>query len=137
MTDSAELKKQIDELAALVASLNETLAPHRETVENLKSDNMEAYRAYQATVAKNNEQIKSVMEVMDEASRKIGQAERDISSKSYQYKALIEEEEKAARERERAEDLLLLNQKWDRLTAAAPWREWAKDHQIKAGHFIT
>jgi SNF2 family DNA or RNA helicase len=33
-------------------------------------------------------------------------------------------------------DELMLEQRWDAITAGAPWREWAKDHQIEAGKRI-
>src|SRR5690606_8480485 len=46
------------------------------------------------------------------------------------------EEERKAKELEEKAKLALLNERWDMLTAGAPWREWAEKHQIEAGHFI-
>src|SRR5699024_9784106 len=41
------------------------------------------------------------------------------------------------REEARQEHLDALAKQWDIRTMAAPWREWAKEHQIHAGHYIT
>ena len=124
------LKAEAEKLKAIVEPLN------NEKLSLQEAEN-DARIAYHAMVAKIREDKASLESKTFDYQRKLNQINADIARLEREEKEKKAQDELEAKRKEREADLLVLNEKWDKLTIAATWREMAKDHQIDAGHYIT
>jgi SNF2 family DNA or RNA helicase len=97
--------------------------------------------AYYAAIAEIRIKKQEADQRAYEAQRKaneIAARKRALEMELEAEKRRLEEErkaaEKAARQAEWEAANKALNERWDALTIGAPWREWAKDHQITGAH---
>lgn len=136
MSTSDDLRKQLEELQALVAEAKKNIAPIEESKQKLSQEENEAYRIYQETVARIRAEKMEIDNNAFEMRKKINELEQEtaVKQRDLQHQIKVEEEERRREEEELAN--LVLIEKWDKLTAAATWREWAKEHQIDAAHKI-
>lgn len=72
----------------------------------------------------------TAVEELYDVRKLLAASERNIES----LKRQIEQMERANL---KATEWATLEKRWDLLTAGAPWREWAKDHQLDAARKIT
>lgn len=148
----ASLEKQIADLMAAIGEVKTTLAPindqivetersirddRKETAEENYRIQQEAQRAVaenerlmQERNAKRYEEMSTLQESKFDLSRKLREAERMAES--------LQRQLDQARRAELAQaEWATLEKRWDQLTMGAPWREWAKDHQLEGGRKIT
>ncbi len=137
MSEIDDLKAQIAALLDTVGEAAKELGPIDEEREALTAEEAKAYGFYQQTVAKTRNRKMELDNIAFQARSKLNNANRE---KERLERAILEAEEKAkqaALQAAKEAEWAVMSEKWDRLTAAAQWREWAKDHQIAAGHMIT
>lgn len=137
MSEETEaLAKQLAEMKAQMDEVLKALTPAKEEEKALTKAESDAYEEYKQKVGTIRAQKKALQETVFNAQSQYNSINHQVNN--LQYK--LQEAEKAAKQEEerkqREQELQLLNQKWDRLTMAAAWREWAKDHQIKGAHFL-
>ena len=134
---------KLDELQSKMLSLQEEIEKANKEYEPLKDQEWTIHKEeetlYLEWVAKNTE-IRARKVIITKEAR---EAEDRKKVAEYHKKNLLItiEEEKTrlsnlAKLEKQKENALLLEERWDKLTIAATWREWAKDHQIEAGHTI-
>lgn len=132
-----ELKQQFDSLQARVEELLNSVAPLQEAKKKSKDEEQAAYVEYQNKVA----EIRSKTSGIDEKIYEINSMARLITEEARRaeraYKLALEEQDKLDREAARLADLAVLEEKWDQLTASAPWRPNAKAYQIEGAHYLT
>ena len=146
MTD--DLTAKLEELTKLIESTSANLAPIVEAVEATQQEEKNAYAKYQQEIqhirAKRielDEQRFKIQSVLNNATSEVASIKMQMEA---ERRAKEEAERQAKLEAERAERLAkqaeqdeLLREKFDKLTVGAPWREWAKEHQLEAGRIIT
>lgn len=137
MSEIDDLKKMLEELKSIVAESQQALAPIQEQKANLDKESQDAYNAYLAVQAKVTREKRELDEKAYDFQTKLNRAKQEIQAKQFQLTEAEKEAAKAEAQAKMEAELLALNERWDRLTLAAPWREFAKDHQIAAGHKIT
>lgn len=137
MTDSNDFEERITALEALMAKTTEELAPILESMDSTKAEESALYEEYK-------NQVNAVRARRIALDRERFERQRLINEVQAELRKIEEEKRKADLERQAAEaaqkiadDYAVLDERFDRLTAGAHWREWAKDHQIAAGKFIT
>lgn len=116
-----------EELLAELAKLRESLAPVVSAIEEAK----EAKSVYDADIKEHNDAIRKLKEKQHEIDRVVWDSQkqmRDLERKIASAERRFQEAEAAKELRKQYNELY---DEFERLTAGAPWREWALDHQIK------
>lgn len=140
MATSDELRAQLDEAMAMLKDLNDKAQPIKDdlnAVTKEKLDYLEEHaRKMDAYTKKQNE----LNDSMWKYQQGINNTQYQIDNITGQIEAMEAAEREAKLEAERrakqAERDAEVTARFDKLTLRAPWREWAKDHQISAGHKI-
>lgn len=137
----------MDDLEAIrleIKQQEEALAPSKDETLELARQERLAYERYVNVRAQNKRRKDAIDLEAYEKQKAINQlkARLQLAEAEERRKNQLKQVELAEIEAQKRADAismeaLLLNEKWDRLTANASWREWAKDHQLSAGHFIT
>lgn len=136
--DSPEyLEQQLNEAMEILDTLNQEIEPIEAERRAIQQKEQAAREAYHAAVAAAREEKAKIDAIQFEKQSAINQLKMEMRRKQERIEALKKEQEIAKARQEREAELLLLNERWDKLTLNAHWREWAKDHQIEAGHMIT
>lgn len=130
LSDLDKVTEAMARLNALVAKFEETLAPLQEQRDNVEGEKKALKAEYDAKFLDLNKKDTAIKELMFEVSRDLRQIKKDSESVNRQYHEL-------QRAQQLASEYADLEAKWDSLTIGAPWREWAKDHQIEAARKIT
>ena len=129
-SDLAEMRASIGELRKSMELFMESLAPLQEAKAALEGEKRKAQEEY-------NERMTAIrtkgMEI-DEQVFKARQQSRELSRQIESYERKYDD---ARRAKIAQAEFATLEKRWDILTAGAPWREWAKDHQIEAARRIT
>lgn len=133
MTPEEELAKIKADMAALEQAVN----PIEDAKRTLKQQEQEAYAAYTAVIAANNRKREEMDNNFAELRRRKIEAENRAKALEREILRRREEAEAEKRRQEALDKRDAQLKEWDKLTMGAPWREFAKDHQISAGHFIT
>jgi SNF2 family DNA or RNA helicase len=135
------LQQQLADLTANLSEAAKVLEPLNNAEMELKSQEFQIKRAFQEQMDAINIKKKQLAEQKYKAQSLFNQTQQQAKAIEHQITQAKEEaakkkaeEEKAAKE---AEKYKALGERFDQATMAAPWREWAKDHQIAAGHKIT
>lgn len=135
--DISQLQKQLAEIMSNIDQFKATTAPLQSAKSQLEKEQAAAYQEYQERMAKIRAEKDAIDKQFFDANRAIREAEQ--KARQLQYK--LDEAEKKRKEEERLkaqmEQFKTLEEEWDRLTMGAPWREWAKDHQLSGGKKIT
>lgn len=141
MTNMDELQAQVAKLQAQLAEATKLLSPLNDAEMELNSQEFQikqAYREQMDAIAKQKSELAnkkhSIQVTINQSTNAINQAQLEINKVKEEELKKKQELEKTAREAERA---AVLEKRFDLVTMGAPWREWAKDHQIKAGHYLT
>lgn len=138
MSSEAELlQQQLNEMRKMMDEFNQTLAPLKTQSEQLDNQEKAAYQEYQDRVAAIRKVKQEIDNKMFEARKKANELDRNARQLQYKLEEARKREERERKNAELKEQFAVLQDKWDLMTAGAPWREWAKDHQIAAGHKIT
>lgn len=137
MPDPDELKKQFESLQAQVEELLNSIAPLQEAKKKSKDEEQAAYVEYQNKVA----EIRTKNSGLDEKIYEINSMARLFTQQAREaeraYKLALEEQNKLNLEAARLAELAVLEEKWDQLTASAPWRPNAKTYQVEGAHYLT
>lgn len=153
-----ELKAQLAEMQAAVERAEREMAPIKGTIGEANAKKHAAQQAFdnmiaqlraehQARLQRINEEINPLVERMETYQYDANQLIDAINKKRDELAALQNEQrqremqEKIEADARTAElkalaDKAALSKNWDYLTAGAPWREMAADHQIKGAHKI-
>lgn len=132
-----ELNDTLKSLEKIMESLQDTLQPMKAQMDACTKEEKIAYEAYTQAVAKSRAKKKILEEQNYKIQTELNKAKMQAAEVRRKQESIRLEQEKRELERLNKERADALTLRWDKLTAGAPWREWAKDHQIKAGHFIT
>jgi len=122
--EKESVKKQIDEVTTASAQ-----AIHAWRVELMERIEAEQKRVAEA-VADNQALVTELEGKRYDAMVARNQAQRNLESIQRQV-------EQAKRAAASAAEWATLEKRWDLLTMGAPWREWAKDHQIEGAKKMT
>ncbi len=132
----AELEAQLHINNNYLGGLKEDVAPLNAEEVELKAAKQRELEEYQRRVEEINKGLMRVHEERFEALKALREAERKQESIQRQ----IEQEKRRLEAEARAAELIkqqeALQAKWDKETLGAPWREWAKDHQITGARKI-
>jgi SNF2 family DNA or RNA helicase len=135
------LQKQLADLQADLAKANEVLAPLNDKQAELNAQShqiKEAFKQQMEAIAAQQKVINDQKFQAQSIANKLSSAANNLNAKIKAEQQEIEKkkaaEEKAKRQ---AEQYNALTASFDKATMTAKWREWAKDHQIQAGHKIT
>lgn len=132
--DSDEAK--LDALQAAIVAENAKVMPLADEIEELSKEEQEALRIVNALRQKRNAATMAKHEAERKKRELEYEAER-IKRAIADAKRKAEEEAAAAKAAENAAmQYAELDKRFDNGTAGAPWREWAKDHQLFAGKTI-
>lgn len=141
MSDNLDnLQQQLADLQASLAQANELLAPLKNLEVELNQQKYTLQQSYNAQM----DVIKTKQKELTEKKFKHQSALNQLTQQANVINNKIKEEQleaekkKAAEEKARREanQYVALTEQFDNATKAARWREWAKDHQIAAGHKI-
>ncbi|HET7713329.1 MAG TPA: SNF2-related protein [Patescibacteria group bacterium] len=138
-----EMTARLDALMKQVNAFEEQISPFMARQQEIKKEKDAKYQEYLEYVQKLNDEDHKIQEQMFETRKAMREARLLIESeerKIAQEKRRLEAERIAA---EQEAKFAAIAAEWDRKTMAAPWREWAKDHQMsgakkiaQAGHII-
>jgi SNF2 family DNA or RNA helicase len=117
-------------LTAMVAKFEEAIAPLQAQADDIDKDRKALKAEYDAKMGELNGKSLAIENLMFETKRDLRKIKQNAESVSRQYHELNRAEQLKS-------EYLTLEAKWDSLTIGAPWREWAKDHQIEAARKIT
>jgi SNF2 family DNA or RNA helicase len=120
-----ELTAKLTELTKSLESITEKLAPLEAVRADLNTQKTTLRAQYEEQMAALTIKDKALEDAMWEAKKQVRALQRDVESTQRQY-------EQARKVREQSEKFEKLSSRWDALTMGAPWREWAKDHQLDA-----
>jgi SNF2 family DNA or RNA helicase len=141
MATPEEIQAQIDAIAAEYSEAVTELKPVQDEQVEITKEEQKVRDAYYAAIAEIRIKKQEADQRAYEAQRKaneIAARKRALEMELEAEKRRLEEErkaaEKAARQAEWEAANKALNERWDALTIGAPWREWAKDHQITGAH---
>jgi SNF2 family DNA or RNA helicase len=141
MSDPKSLEQQVADLQAQLAAAKEVLKPLNNEELELNANEVQLKRAYEeqmATIRKRKEELREqkykTQTLINYTQNQISQAAIEAQKLKEAELLLQKQKEKEERDKIRAE---VLEKRFDLATAGAPWREWAKDHQISAGHYLT
>ncbi len=131
------IQQQLAQIEANLAQLHEVTGPIEQELEFLDEDFKAEVAAYNAKIAAIKDQYEekkqkfiSVINARKDSIRKIKEKERELE---YKQKKLKDEQEAKIAAALASANSAIVESRWALLMAGAPWREWAKDHQIKAG----
>ncbi len=131
------LEEQLASIEANLAQLHKVTGPIEEEIELLSDDHKAEVAAFNAKIAAIKEEYESKKDFFiskinahRESMRKIKDKERELEYKQKQIKEL---QQKKIDDAMAIANAALVDARWAKLVAGAPWREWAKDHQIKGG----
>ncbi len=144
MTDSEENSEELEALQAALSEAKTEFGAEQIEVVRLQNKEREEYEAYLAKVeairAARMAKDRDIREKADKVAKiqaEIARLQREAEERERQ-KRLAEEAAKAAElAKKHEEDNMLVREKMDKLTMGAYWREFAKEHQLEAGRFIT
>lgn len=137
----ATLQKQMQDFAKQMEQAKTDLAPIKDEIIKVNAAQHQLQQEYQVRMDELRHKKSDLMNNQTKAEQNVTSLQVQYNSlvnKAEQVKAQMEAEKKAKEAAEKeAKKYAALNQKFDQGTMGAPWREWAKDHQIAAGHKIT
>lgn len=144
MTDEhtiEDLKAQASKLQSSLENSKEILKPIEDEEVKFNSELYQVQQAYKEQMEILQKRKNEIAKKKYEASVALNAEKQTLASIQLQIKHLEDEalkkkmaEEAAAKE---AAERKALSHEFDKATSGALWREWAKDHQISAGHKIT
>jgi SNF2 family DNA or RNA helicase len=126
----AELEAELHINSNYTKDLQESLAPLNAQEAELKAAKAEELRIFEERVRQINADMLKLQEERYEQAKALREAERRAESIQRQ---IDQERRRIEAERLQAEKdarLKEIQEKWDKETIGAPWREWAKEHQI-------
>ena len=136
-----------DEVAHIEAEIENAKTEHNdlytevnnaELIEaQMVAEQEEAYQAYLKQQAEFERKKTEFRKQMQAKRDKVWALKHKNNELLRKLQVAKEKAEMAELEAKRNAKIGELHRRWDKATLRAPWREWAKDHQIQAGHFIT
>jgi SNF2 family DNA or RNA helicase len=130
LTSLDAVAEAMAKLQAMVAKFEAITEPLEAQKHEIDSERKAIEKRYQDDLLDLRKKANAIDELMFETKKQLRAVKQNADSISRQFVEL-----------QRAEALkneyLTLEAKWDSLTIGAPWREWAKDHQIEAARKIT
>ena len=133
----ADLQKQMLEMKSMMEDFTKTLQPLQDMKNELDAEERRAYQEYQNVVGQVRIKKQEIDGKLYDARSKVRELDRNYNQLDRRYANLKSEQEKREKAAQIAAEFAALEERWDQLTAGAKWREWAKDHQLEAGHRIT
>lgn len=137
MAESDDIKEQLDKITAMMSEFESKLTPLVEQQKKFDAMAQEAYQEYTNKVAHINQQKAEINGILSKSKNEINGLKQQAQILGAKYSASKQAEEEQAKAEALQEEWLLLHDKWDKLTMGAPWREWAKDHQLDGAKKIT
>lgn len=122
--------RMANEALAEAAAIEESVADERAAIKALEDEAEALRKEYQA-------KIDAVTTQKHAFRTKSWDIEREARKKKQEAESYLRQKEQAERAALAAQEWATLETRWDRLTMGAPWREWAKDHQINGAKKIT
>lgn len=133
-----DLQANLDALIKQLNEANEQLAPIEDEVVKINAEEFQLRKAFEdqmRIVAERKAKAIKAKTDLEIAKQDVELAAQQTQNKINNYKAeqAAKQAEKERLEREAAQ-YLQLSERFEKATIGAPWREFAKEHQIQAGH---
>lgn len=126
MDDDNNLESKLESLMAQLTDITSKLEPLEHAKAQLQVERDKYRTEYEAKMAEYAKQDRELHDAMWEARVAVRKIKSEVDSTTRQI-------EQVAKVKEAQEKFEALSGRWDVLTIGAPWREWAKDHQLEAG----
>lgn len=134
------LQEQLAAANAKYEQAKEVLAPVQDEEVTLNSAEYQLQQEFKERMAKIQEAKQALFEKKKQLNSDANWAQSSINALQQKIESIkaAEAAKKAAEEAKEhaAKEYAALEARFDQATISAPWREWAKDHQISAGHKI-
>jgi SNF2 family DNA or RNA helicase len=131
------LKAQMEQMQAMMQEFTAQITPYEVLDSSLEAAAKDAYNEYLARVNKINAERQEIKQKVYEFQRDKNKLQWELNQLAQKQAKLEEEERKKKQAEEEAKKWAEEVERWERLTMGAPWREWAKDHQLEAGTELT
>ena len=141
IADSVLLEMDLEAARKAQAEVHDTRAALKESVQAEKD--ITANRVYEMRLAiqKFEQERRDAIAGITAAHADMADAEFDARRETRKQQDLYDSLMRQIDQRRRAElvsaEWQTLEKRWDTLTMGAPWREWAKDHQLSGARKIT
>lgn len=140
-----QVESEMQETKDTLAPINEVINGYTETITGVRN---EAASEVAGIRLKMQEAIEKIQQDAYAAIAAAETASQELKNSKWDMQTLLRKQERdaeslrrqieqAKRINEAKAEWSTLEQRWDLLTAGAPWREWAKDHQIDGAKKIT
>lgn len=124
--DENEFLAKLTALQESMKEISTKIDPLVKARDEISAEKAQIESEYRARMASLNQKDEELRTLIWETKRNMRTLESEVASteRQYQqYKRLAKQQEAFAK----------ISERWDKLTAGAPWREWAKEHQLEAG----
>ena len=141
IADSVLLEMDLEAARKTQAEIHSTRAALKESVQ--AENDITANRVYEMRVAiqKFEQERREAVASITAAHADMADAEFDARREVRKQQDLFDSMQRQIDQKRRAElvsaEWQTLEKRWDTLTMGAPWREWAKDHQLSGARKIT
>lgn len=126
----SEAAQLLAELRSMMASFKDDMQELTNHEQEVKTEKKDLEKEYRDKLYALNQRESEFREKLFEARRNL----KDLTSRAEAVERRYHDIQLA----ERLEsELLVLEERWDAMTAGAPWREWAKDHQLDGAKKVT
>ena len=123
LTTEEEALKTLTELREFMNSFKQDMEELTSHEKDVKAEKQELEKEYRDKAFALNEREKAFREKLFEARNEFRKVSKQVESVERRYYDIQLAERLES-------ELLVLEDRWDAMTIGAPWREWAKDHQL-------
>ena len=124
------LDDKLAKLHAMIEAVNEKATVLSQQEANIKHAIEEEREAYEKRVASLKGDLMAISETRFDIQRELRKVKQEAES-------IERQKEQMERVKIQQQHFDSLTQKWDRMVMGAPWREWAKDHQIEGARRLS
>jgi len=122
--------QQLQQIQAVANSIKIELAPTELQMQHVEEEIKRKQQEFNDSMLEMRNQKRQLENERFDVARKLKQVQADVDKVQRQLDQAL-----AAKKAE--EELAAQAEKLRLITAGAPWREWAKDHQITGAHFLS
>lgn len=134
---TAQLLLAETELRIANAALSETRETKKTIGECIQTDKNETAARIRQLQIELMERTSKLQQEYDALEQERLKQQREAWKKQEEVESLQRQIDAARRANIKKNEWSTLENRWDQLTMGAPWREWAKDHQLQAAKKIT
>lgn len=141
MSTSDEINARMQELQRALDEARAVLAPLNNEEASLQAEMAQVRKAFEQQINDMTAKMQDIVGKKQIAWQQQKNSEWELAKLQAEQQKAAEKAAKAVADAQAAEEEArkhaVLTDLFDKLTIAAHWREWAKDHQIQGAHFLT